>query len=94
MPNNRFPSAEEHHQKVVQSQNEAAITAENAKQKTEFERYKQDCRKRAAELAFQQWSIAGEQFKSTTEYSKGTLFDFDILKRADEYYNWLISIPQ
>jgi hypothetical protein len=48
---------------------------------TEFQRYKQDCRKRALDLAH-------------TEYPDRKKDKPDILKNADEYYNWLISIPE
>jgi hypothetical protein len=45
---------------------------------TEFQRYKQDCRKRALDLA----------------PSLITATEPDVLKKADQLYNWLISIPE
>lgn len=68
----------------------------------EFERYKQDCRKRALDLAI-------DEFKSQLLYvnnhgenvgSKFALnFAMDTTQKAmvplaDKYYNWLISIPE
>lgn len=50
----------------------------------EFERYKQDCRKRALEAGFE------EIIKKGGEVFQGK----NVLEAADKYYNWLISIPQ
>lgn len=54
----------------------------------EFTRYKQDCRKRALDLASQ--NIDKER-----EYTKRFQDDppLTIQTLADKYYNWLISIP-
>jgi hypothetical protein len=48
----------------------------------EFSRYKQDCRKRALDLAAQ-----------TNVTGKKDPVQDDVLKLADNYYTWLISIP-
>lgn len=49
----------------------------------EFSRYKQDCRKRALEMAANKfvghYDIVG---------------DNAVIVEADKYYNWLISIPE
>lgn len=48
----------------------------------EFSRYKQDCRKKALDLAWQYYSKDGcNGEKKVTE-------------TAEFYYNWLISIPE
>lgn len=48
----------------------------------EFERYKQDCRKRAIEMAH-------------ADFHSGKLsLGATIKTAADEYYEWLISIPE
>lgn len=54
--------------------------------KTEIEnqRYKQDCRKRAFEMAH-------AELMSLLSQNKGA--DFSVTEQADKYYNWLISIP-
>ena len=47
----------------------------------EFNRYKQDCRKRALDLAH-------------LDYQQGKiLMDSKVNEQADKYYKWLISIP-
>ena len=56
-----------------------------SKNDIEFSRYKQDCRKRALDLAHSEMPIARQ----------GEIVpDVDIISLADKYYNWLISIPQ
>lgn len=52
-------------------------------QNIEFNRYKQDCRKKASELAF---AVVSKTISNPTAD--------DIIKEADKYYNWLISIPE
>jgi len=48
----------------------------------EFQRYKQDCRKRALEMAH-------------LDYQQGKiLMDSKVQEAANKYYNWLISIPE
>lgn len=54
------------------------------KSELEFSRYKQDCRKRALEMA------AGECIELVRRGESNTI---DIVDTADKYYNWLISIP-
>lgn len=58
---------------------------QDTKQEVEFSRYKQDCRKRALDLAH------SECVPNARSLSGG---EVDVLKTADKYYNWLISIPQ
>ena len=62
----------------------------------EFSRYKQDCRKRALDLAHENYTewfrvnkklFVGEEPKTETETPMP-----NVLEKADEYYNWLISI--
>lgn len=71
----------------------------------EFERYKQDCRKRALDLAHSQVTspvfqrfIEDNKFVSVDENSvsdKAPVIADDILMGlADKYYQWLISIPE
>ena len=61
----------------------------------EIQRYKQDCRKRALELAYNEWDakltrqIRGKEKDSNVEPEP-----FNISETADKYYNWLINIPQ
>lgn len=62
------------------------LRANKEKYNIEFNRYKQDCRKRALEMAHHECPIIQEEGKwiASTE---------QVMKKADEYYNWLISIP-
>lgn len=57
------------------------------KNSVEFSRYKQDCRKRALELA---------QSQMPTIYTEGDWLPSGelIIALADKYYNWLKSIPE
>ena len=59
----------------LRAQEEAQWRAESSQAAKEFARYKQDCRKRALDLAH------------------GVDTD-NVLKNADKYYSWLISIPE
>lgn len=89
MPNTKFSSPKELQEATFKSQNEAAVNSESAKQKTELIRYKQECRKRALDFAFQQYSFQLAAFQRSEAYAKNELFTFDIKKKADEYYEWL-----
>lgn len=57
------------------------------KSELEFSRYKQDCRKRALDLAasHQNIDITGRKFEVEKE---------KVISYADYYYNWLINLPQ
>lgn len=59
------------------------VAAEFTKQVLEFQRYKQDCRKRALEVA-----------ERTVTQSSGGVISEKITNEADKYYDWLINIPQ
>jgi len=63
----------------------AKTESEKEKLPIEQARYKQDCRKRAFEMAH---SEMGELLRR----DKGG--DFNVTETADKYYNWLISIPE
>lgn len=74
---------------VLKSQLTAQFQAEQLQYNKEFERYKQDCRKRALDSAglflereYAIWEKKKEGDRPTIE------------SLADKYYNWLISIPQ
>ena len=54
----------------------------------EFNRYKQDCRKRALDVAYQLFVSHGGDINEEGEK------EIDIKTIADKYYNWLISIPE
>ncbi len=54
----------------------------------EFNRYKQDCRKKALEMAHDEWS------KIVFVSNGGKGGEYDVLTEADKYYKWLISIPE
>jgi len=73
-------------EEVKQKPHEAfhQLVRERDKSQVEFNRYKQDCRKRALDLAEIQMG----------KYSGTTWSDEKMLEQADKYYNWLISIPQ
>lgn len=66
----------------------------------EFSRYKQDCRKRALDLAQSQSIHMGEYFERNKigdgeNITLKTIVEQNVLTDlADKYYNWLISIPQ
>lgn len=62
---------------------------EDADYNKEFNRYKQDCRKKALEWAEQekyQWI--------SKDGGKWQHFNFEVIELADKYYKWLISIPE
>lgn len=71
------------------------------KQELEFSRYKQDCRKRALELAEKSLGEsrkngtfdAGMKDKEGKTLVKEVAEDIFLITLADKYYNWLISIP-
>jgi hypothetical protein len=67
--------------------NEVRIAAEKEKISLEFSRYKQDCRKRALEMAH------GETINLTAATAGALGGQLDVVSLADKYYNWLISIP-
>ena len=76
-----FKSADD----IKSKPNEALQTIKKLSNQIEIElqRYKQDCRKRALEVA------AGEaERKGEVDFPNKT-----VLELADKYYNWLISIP-
>ncbi len=54
----------------------------------EFNRYKQDCRKRALEMAHH------EQINLIAASNAMQGGKIDIMELADKYYKWLISIPE
>ena len=68
-------------------------------QETEFSRYKQDCRKRALDLAHLQvgsikWYDEADRFKFENSLNGDAILQDKLLTLlADKYYNWLISIP-
>lgn len=65
------------------NQKYGSYCASNEKSNIEYGRYKQDCRKRALEVA-----------ERTVTQSQGGQISDAITTEADKYYNWLISIPQ
>ena len=66
--------------------NELRIKEKEEKTDLEFSRYKQDCRKRALEVAANKPVGNGDHV-----YRTGTAEV--IIKEADKYYKWLIEIP-
>lgn len=60
----------------------------------EFSRYKQDCRKRALELAHGELSRKLALFDGKKANELKELPELDVNALADKYYNWLISIPE
>jgi len=69
-------------------------SADNKQVKVEFNRYKQDCRKRALEMAQanQRVGYNPNPLPSLQQFSN-TINTEAVLRDADKYYNWLISIP-
>lgn len=60
----------------------------------EFARYKQDCRKRALDLAHSENnSFIARTSGSLNQSNLSNTNRIDIVKTADKYYEWLISIP-
>ena len=72
----------------VDEVNQAFQKQETERQQIEFARYKQDCRKRAMDLAHNE--VNSPLAKKYAEQNE----PLDILLVADKYYNWLISIPE
>lgn len=72
------------HLAVLKSQLTSQFTADMANYEKEFARYKQDCRKRALDLAHSELG----------KYAGRVWSDEETLQLAGKYYNWLISIPQ
>lgn len=62
------------------------------KTELEFQRYKQDCRKRALDLAHGERNYVATA--NPLERQVPTHNPETIIKSADKYYNWLISIPE
>lgn len=59
----------------------------------EFERYKQDCRKRALDLAHSE--AMRETSSNPLSQRQATIPAAETTTaKADKYYNWLINIPQ
>jgi hypothetical protein len=56
--------------------------------KIEVQRYKQDCRKRALEMAH------GELINLTAASQATKGGEVNVTELADKYYSWLISIPE
>lgn len=57
----------------------------DSKSELEFQRYKQDCRKRAFDMAHNELELLMRE-------GKGDLFKIE--ETADKYYQWLITIPE
>jgi len=64
----------------------------NNKNEIELSRYKQDCRKRALEMAAA--SLNEGRKANTLAYNDGKPEDAQLIDLADKYYKWLISIPE
>lgn len=58
----------------------------------EAQRYKQDCRKRALEMAHMEMLKWVSTFGDATKLPAGV--SPNVQELADKYYNWLISIPE
>lgn len=54
---------------------------------TEFQRYKQDCRKKSLEFA-------NDKAVALANHGGAVITPYVIMEEADKYYNWLISIPE
>lgn len=66
-----------------------------SKQDLEFSRYKQDCRKRALDLAIESAGKFRNDLGSKVDNGKTIPNAETIIPIfADQYYNWLINIPQ
>lgn len=95
-----------HQLDLIRQQEEAATKTQtkmdDSKSTLEFNRYKQDCRKRALDLAHSQLTGHNwQQFIEDNDFVKGgrkeekvIIEDTMLTSLADKYYNWLISIPQ
>jgi len=58
----------------------------------EFARYKQDCRKRALDLAHVELLRVNRAAELPS--TEGEITEVDVLTVADKYYQWLITIPE
>lgn len=90
---------------ALQSQELASLKSFKEKNELEFSRYKQDCRKRALDLAagqlqtpvFQKWIDENklvETGNNSLQDKSPIMADELLMGLADKYYNWLISIPE
>lgn len=86
---------------ALKGQITAQASAEFKKQETEFSRYKQDCRKRALDLAHSQMLSIKKYVGDTPVIDKdGKAYPFEMMENellitmADRYYDWLITIPE
>lgn len=63
------------------------------KSEIEFQRYKQDCRKRALDLAHSEY---GDWYREANSKSATNNIGEkpDVENLAEKYYQWLITIPQ
>lgn len=69
------------------------LVAARSQTGVEFSRYKQDCRKRALEMAHAENSTSTLRMASQLNQGSLGVSNIDVIKLADKYYNWLISIP-
>lgn len=67
---------------------------ESSKSNIEFSRYKQDCRKRALEMAHNEFITGNMQHNKAKNADASKDCEYDIMAMSDKYYNWLISIPE
>ena len=67
---------------IIKGQLLSQWRADMSNYEKEYSRYKQDCRKRALDLAI-------GKFAGLTKDGEDS-----VTTEADKYYNWLISIPQ
>jgi hypothetical protein len=87
---------------VIKANRWAAEQLEKSKQELEFSRYKQDCRKRALELAEKTVceSRKNGTFSNGMKEETGKIIPKEVAEEmlliglADKYYNWLINIPE
>ena len=78
--------------KILKSQLTAQFQAEQSILSKEFERYKQDCRKRALDLAHTELGLWYTDVRKTHPNSVSKAPP-KVEELAEQYYNWLISIP-
>lgn len=71
--------------KQIDEQNNAMLQMRMAEYSKEYNRFKQDCRKRALDLAH-------NELDQLMRADKGA--EFSVTETADKYYNWLITIPE
>lgn len=82
---------------IINCLNQELLQLKSFKEKhdLEFSRYKQDCRKRALDLAHTERDRNYYGGGSTNLIPKQpTVSTEDTLKVADKYYKWLINLPQ